>query len=610
MKNWKLVLGGALLCAALCTNAQTLEDPFAVFDEIDTMMEDNALMDSADKHASIVLSFLPERATLIGFQSANDQLNFRSAKQEEAARTALNGLINSMRELDIEDFSPTRQADFRVLQARINYDIWNLSCNRLQLDPMYYALAYNSVYDLMLKRLSSEQDQNEDLAARSTALTRTGREAQANLKNPPAFLAQLAMEKAYYAYLSYDEVVRQLQNTAQDDVSQEDITATANQTRRSLKQMFEYFKTLSQAEETPDFRLGEEDYQFILQNKYFIDQSTDTLRKNLTKEFKTVRQALQEALEPFTSADGDEVVTVVGDSAVQAEKPKKKKKSKNKALPSAADFYVVRNRLALDAPTGNLLALIQREAQSAASDLIQKEILPPVKVTFSIKALPAYFAYMTPYLFVPPYGTQNNPTYDFFVRLPSGNKLNQKKMLQEDFNTPARKLMIAGELVPGRYYQSLFSQKVSPIRKRYPVPTMANGWSVYAQHLAKEGGFIATDPELLFLAWADYQRVVRALVDLNLQTRQFSYADAMTFLVQANGFEQEEAEQIIKSSVLNPGEAVSYIVGYNTLKQLRDKYQKKLRKRFSLADFHLKVLNIGNVAPKTMEKELAAAYHK
>ena len=128
--------------------------------------------------------------------------------------------------------------------------------------------------------------------------------------------------------------------------------------------------------------------------------------------------------------------------------------------------------------------------------------------------------------------------------------------------------------------------------------------------MAAENGLIITDTDLLFLAWEDYRRVVAALVDLNLQTRQFSYADAMTFLMQANGFNQEEAESIIKASVLNPGQAVSYMVGFDTLNALHKKYQKKYGKHFDEADFHAKIMAIGDVAPDILEEELAAAYKK
>lgn len=612
MNYWRNTLSAAVLCLAALVPAAAQQDPFAVFNDIDDMMQDNVLMDAANRHASAVLTFLPERATVIGYESANSQLNARNASQEKAAQKALDGIKTSMAEMDLKEFSPAKEADFNVMLGRINYDLWSLSRNRLALDPLYYTQAFNSVYDLMLKKLSAPNVQNEALAARASALGRTAKEAKANLKNPSAFLSQLAMERAYYAYLSFDDVTKQLNTTAEDTVSRQETAVTANQARRNLKEMFEFFKKLSQAEETPDFRLGEEDYRFVLQNKYFINTKPEALRKELTKQFKQVRENLFFALEPFTAAQDPEVVTVDGSSApVSNKKNKKRKISKHQPLPTAADFYAVRGRLALDVPANiNLLASIKNQAQSLEADLVQKNVLPKNDVSFNIKPMPAYFAYMTPYLFVPPYGTQNLPTFDFFVRMPSGNKVNRAKMLEQDFNEPARKLMIAGQLVPGRYYKSVYGQNASPIRKRYPVPTLANGWSVYAQHLAADNGFIITDTDLLFLAWEDYRRVVSALVDLNLQTRQFSYADALTFLVQANDFEKEEAEAIIKASALNPGEAVSYTIGFETLSALHKKYQKKYGKHFDEADFHAKIMSIGNVAPGVLEEELAAAYKK
>lgn len=611
MNYWKNTLSAALLCLCTVLPAAAQQDAFAVFNDIDDLMQDNVLMDAANRHASAVLTFLPERSTLIGFESANGQLNTRNSAQEQAVKTALEGIKTSMAELDLSEFSSSKEADFNVLQARINYDLWSLSRNRLALDPLYYTQAFDSVYSLMLKRLSAPVIQNEALAQRASSLGITAKEAKANLKNPSAFLAQLAMERAYYAYLSFDDLASQLNTTAEDKISRQEAAATANQARRNVKEMFDFFKTLSKAENTPDFRLGEEDYRFVLQNKYFINTKTEKLRKTLTRQFKQSRENLYFALEPFTAAQNPETVTVEGNAPVAKKKNKKKKIAKNQPLPTAANFYAVRGRLALDVPANiNLLASIKNQAQNWEADLVQKKVLPKNNVSFNIKPMPAYFAYTTPYLFVPPYGTQNQPTFDFFVRMPSGNKITRTEMLEKDFNEPARKLMIAGQLVPGLYYKSVYGQNASPIRKRYPVPTLANGWSVYAQHLAAENGLIVTDTDLLFLAWEDYRRVVAALVDLNLQTRQFSYSDAMTFLMQANGFSQEEAENIIKSAVLNPGQAVSYMVGFDTLNKLHEKYQKKYGKHFDEADFHAKIMAIGDVAPDILEKELANAYKK
>ena len=172
------------------------------------------------------------------------------------------------------------------------------------------------------------------------------------------------------------------------------------------------------------------------------------------------------------------------------------------------------------------------------------------------------------------------------------------------FITGSNSYLLSGELVPGRYYQTVASKDLSSIRRLYPSATAANGWSAYAQQLAKERGYIVTDEELLFLAWIQYRRTAAALAEIRLQTKQYSYADAVNFLTAENGFTAEEAEQLIKQAVVHPGETISYIYGLQAIEKARAKYARKMGKKFNLAQFHSLLLQAGNVPPAELEKEI------
>ena len=168
--------------------------------------------------------------------------------------------------------------------------------------------------------------------------------------------------------------------------------------------------------------------------------------------------------------------------------------------------------------------------------------------------------------------------------------------------------MLAAELMPGRYYQTISTENLSIPRRFYPAKTLANGWSAYAQVLAREAGFLISDEELLFAAWNEYTRALKAWTDAKLNTRQFSYTDAFNTLTLEHGMEQDQAETLIKQVVLQPGEALSYQAGLDTLQALRTKYQKKQGKKFSESTFHTYLLRAGNVTPKYLEKELEHFY--
>ena len=381
--------------------------------------------------------------------------------------------------------------------------------------------------------------------------------------------------------------------------------------------MFDLFKEQSQQESAADFRLGKEAYAEILKNRYQTTEPLAKLEKRFAQDFLSAQKQLAKTLEPFAqnvSANEDEVTVIDGLNnqpivEEQKKEPAKKGKKTKKGKfipPTAQDFYTVAKRITQAPEQTDLPALLTQEANQLATLLTDNGLLAAGQVAFTVKPLPQYYAYTQSDLFLPPFG--NNARSDFFIRLPFGNRRAQAEQLVRDYNTPTRKLLTAQELVPGRFYQTAKTAGLSAPRRFYPAQSMADGWNEYALKLASEAGYIVTDDELLFLAWHNYRRAAAALVDMRLQSRQYSYNDAMDFLVGENGFTQEDAEALIKESALNPGKAVGYAAGLDALERARAKYAKKLGKKFSLADFHTKVLKAGNVSPNELAEELERLY--
>ena len=601
------------LLAFSAANAQTGFD----FGNIDFLLTDNALDDAANRYASVTLTSEPERAGRLGFTSANAKLNDRSPRAQAAQLAALRAVRNALDEISAKQLSPSKRADLTLLKESMDDDIFALQQHRAESDPLYYAEALDAVYDVVLKPVSSPRRQRADLTARLNDLKNVADQAEKNLANPSAFLARLAMEKTYYAYISFDELVNILVQDAEDDIAAAQIKNQANEAKRSIKKMFDLFKEQSQQESAADFRLGKEAYAEILKNRYQTTEPLAKLEKRFAQDFLSAQKQLAKALEPFAqdvSANEDEVTVIDGLNnqpivEEQKKEPAKKEKKAKKGKfipPTAQDFYTVAKRITQAPAETDLPALLTQEANQLAVLLTDNGLLPAGQVAFTVKPLPQYYAYTQSDLFLPPFG--NNARSDFFIRLPFGNRRAQAEQLVRDYNTPTRKLLTAQELVPGRFYQTAKTAGLSAARRFYPAQSMADGWNEYALKLASEAGYIVTDDELLFLAWHNYRRAAAALVDMRLQSRQYSYNDAMDFLVGENGFTQEDAEALIKESALNPGKAVGYAAGLDALESARAKYTKKLGKKFSLADFHTKVLKAGNVSPNELAAELERLY--
>ena len=596
------------LLLALPAKAQATLD----FENIDTLLEDNMLDEATNRYTSILVSFHPEKATLLGFTSAADKLDNRTPQQSAQALASLRSVRAAINQIKEKTLSPSKQTDRNLLLSAVNTSIWEEEQNYFRNNPLYYAAAIDAIYDVINAPASTHK--RHDLLARLNTLSVVADQAEQYLTSSAPFLAQLAMEKAYYAHLSAEDWLESLT----EGVQNEDILNQANTAvegaKKSTKRLFDLFKKLSQQEAIQDFRLGEENYNHLLQTRYQLPvQKTSDLLKNLEKRIQTAQSNLTQMLDPFMQQLEEQEITVISDTdspTTQEAVPtlKAKKKNKKEISPrNAQDFYATAKTFLTASPDSEPLKTLEQDTLSALNFLTDKKVLPAGTIKFSFLPMSRYHAYTRSYSAKPSIVT-GNPT--FFLRIPSGNQLTQQELFNQDFNAPTRKIMIATALVPGRLYQAQFVNKNSNVRRMYPSQSLQNGWSLYAKRLAKEKGYIGLDEELLFLAWDEYIQALTAWTDAKLHTRQYAYADALDFLTQTHGLTEEQAENIIKQVTQDPARAVSYYVGVDALEKVHAKYSKKYGKKFNEADFNAKLLQIGSVSPADLDTELSRLYQK
>lgn len=124
--------------------------------------------------------------------------------------------------------------------------------------------------------------------------------------------------------------------------------------------------------------------------------------------------------------------------------------------------------------------------------------------------------------------------------------------------------------------------------------TMAEGWSCYTTKLMGEAGFL-TDLE----AYGEYQSrmrmCARAIVDVRLHRGEFTLADAATYYVENAGMTAAAAQgEAVKNSMF-PGAALIYLMGTDTVVQLREALRERQGEAFDLAAFHDTFLSYGSI---------------
>jgi hypothetical protein len=131
--------------------------------------------------------------------------------------------------------------------------------------------------------------------------------------------------------------------------------------------------------------------------------------------------------------------------------------------------------------------------------------------------------------------------------------------------------------------------------------TMVEGWSCYAQGLAREiPGFHTPAEELLLLSF-ERRNAASVLVDLNIHLKRWSLSEAARFYREDAGFAPERVDGEIARNAMFPGSRAMYHLGVAEIKAAR------MRWRGDLKGFHDGLISYGHVPVRLALEEMGAA---
>ena len=161
------------------------------------------------------------------------------------------------------------------------------------------------------------------------------------------------------------------------------------------------------------------------------------------------------------------------------------------------------------------------------------------------------------------------------------------------------------EGIPGHHFQISIAQhlKNMPLIRQEPIyPAYAEGWALYAEHLAAEIGMYKNDPfgDIGRLE-AELFRAARLVVDTGLHSKGWSREQAVTYMTGTTGMNETEVVSEVERYMGQPGQACAYKVGQLKILELRERAKAALGPKFDLKDFHAVVLENGAVPMTLLE---------
>jgi uncharacterized protein (DUF885 family) len=163
------------------------------------------------------------------------------------------------------------------------------------------------------------------------------------------------------------------------------------------------------------------------------------------------------------------------------------------------------------------------------------------------------------------------------------------------------------EIVPGHHLQIALANEnaeLPEIARFLFTSGFSEGWALYAEQLADELGLYSGPADRLGMLSNRAWRAVRMVVDPGLHVLGWERERAIEFLLAHTALSPEQAAQEIDRYIAWPGQAPSYLLGYEEILALRREAEQRLGERFDLRAFHDTVLGSGGATLPMLQQRV------
>jgi uncharacterized protein (DUF885 family) len=155
------------------------------------------------------------------------------------------------------------------------------------------------------------------------------------------------------------------------------------------------------------------------------------------------------------------------------------------------------------------------------------------------------------------------------------------------------------EAVPGHHLQVAIARErgagTHPLLRFLGNSAFGEGWAIYAEDVAGEMELYVTPAEQFAALDSHLFGMATLVAETGIHAKGWSRQQAIDYLMATAGRTQEQAEVDVDRRIGLLGQGLSYMVGYREIRQLRLEAERALGSRFSIRDFHDRVLEDGNL---------------
>jgi uncharacterized protein (DUF885 family) len=157
----------------------------------------------------------------------------------------------------------------------------------------------------------------------------------------------------------------------------------------------------------------------------------------------------------------------------------------------------------------------------------------------------------------------------------------------------------------GHHVQGLYQlHNANNFRRTSSISIFSEGWGLYVERLMQETGFFPNEKIHLRNLQLRLWRIARVIWDVGMNSGKLTYEQAVSLLVDRVGFQRWAAELEVDYAAEHPGYQLGYFMGYSGIVKMREEFKQVRGDKFTLSDFHERLLKVGCMPPSLMREGL------
>ena len=250
----------------------------------------------------------------------------------------------------------------------------------------------------------------------------------------------------------------------------------------------------------------------------------------------------------------------------------------------------------------DLLPTYRKELERLETFVFEHDLASNPEAAAEIEATPAFLRDVLGYAAYFPPGPLDQHQQGYFWVTPPPQPAGLR-----DHSYAMIPAVAAHEGYPGHHLQIMSVNRLSSLTRRviHSNP-MIEGWGLYTEQLMHDTGYYDDAARLGQLSMRLF-RAIRIILDMQLQSGEVTYDQAVTRAITEAGLSEPTARSEVARYTMEPTQPFSYLVGCLELERLRAESQARLGDAFHLRRFHDRVLAYGHMPPPLVARAIAAS---